>query len=716
MPTAPYLPVAAAPKDDSTPSLRLDTPGAAFGGATADALSHLGKVSAGVGDELYARAKAIQDLENDVAAKNADAELMRQTGELRVNFGLKLGRDANPQAYQEYIKQLEDITTNIGGSLPNDMAKKMFKATARQTVGRAIISGSQHAVTEQKRSLVASSDARLKGFEDQALSAPNDDIAFRNWVNESIVELNEQRNVTGWTDDELNHKINERQSKLWVSRLWGMAQGQPFKAKELFDANRDKILGQDQEKISKVITDKLHTVGGRNISSAVNQGFAPYMKQEHIDRTQGVESALIQVVKRAQQISEVPFTIGGQGGRRTPEQQAALVRAGRSQTLNSDHLGGRAIDLVPLIDGKENYKDHTGYDKIAQAMAKASDELGIPLQPKSKAFTGWDPAHYSLGTGYDVGTAPKEKEPSLADRVARAKDYAKKLAPEDSVFADYVGERVMTDFTRGKAIQRDADVTNINTINGAIIGAAGSGKLPTTIEELKATSPEVGAAWDALDETKQRRFLGYLARNAKGETGWTQEGLKRWQAIKGQAYTDPAEFMSVDVLNENIPNSAKRELVNLQMKLKDKAEGDPRVGKALQVLGPDMRNAGITKQQDADRYYQFVGTLQDALTEWQGETKKTPKAEDIKAIGAQLLQEQATPWFGIPFLPGKTPMYRIPVPDKDKEEIKADTAWTRLGITPTDEQIQRVYTRRQYQKLYGGTAKPAVDQPQVPRR
>jgi hypothetical protein len=37
------------------------------------------------------------------------------------------------------------------------------------------------------------------------------------------------------------------------------------------------------------------------------------------------------------------------------------------------------------------------------------------------------------------------------------------------------------------------------------------------------------------------------------------------------------------------------------------------------------------------------------------------------------------------------------------EKIKAEPAWEKLGIQPTHAQIQRIYTRKLYQDLYGGT-------------
>jgi len=54
----------------------------------------------------------------------------------------------------------------------------------------------------------------------------------------------------------------------------------------------------------------------------------------------------------------------------------------------------------------------------------------------------------------------------------------------------------------------------------------------------------------------------------------------------------------------------------------------------------DLRAAGIDRTSDKDGYYQFVGGLQDQLDQFQKDNKKVPKAEEVRKIGAQLMQEQ----------------------------------------------------------------------------
>lgn len=318
----------------------------------------------------------------------------------------------------------------------------------------------------------------------------------------------------------------------------------------------------------------------------------------------------------------------------------------------------------------------------------------------------------SDGVNADLYTAEQAGRPekSLQERIREGEEKAKSTAPKDPLFVDYVRDRITSDFNKHKAAVKDFEYTNRNIVEGALMGGP-NGKLPTTIEELKA-DPKASAAFDALDEKHQRHYLKQLAQNAKGDTAWSAEGLKRYQILKGQAHDNPTEFLDTDVVSEKMPNSAKRELINLQQRLKNNVEGDPRVNRAIGLLRPMMNAAGIERTSGGkDAYYHFVGALQDALELYQQEHKKAPNAKEIQEIGARIMQEHATPWFLNPW--SKTPLYEITVPSDVSAEIKADPKWKEMGIEPTDEQIRRIYVRKRYQELY--SKKPFDKRPDVPK-
>lgn len=93
-------------------------------------------------------------------------------------------------------------------------------------------------------------------------------------------------------------------------------------------------------------------------------------------RLEGVHPDLVRVVERAIEISTVDFTVVE--GLRTPERQRTLRDSGDSQTLNSRHITGHAVDLGAWVDDQVDWSWPL-YHKIATAMKTAAKELNVPI-------------------------------------------------------------------------------------------------------------------------------------------------------------------------------------------------------------------------------------------------------------------------------------------------------------------------------------------------
>lgn len=101
------------------------------------------------------------------------------------------------------------------------------------------------------------------------------------------------------------------------------------------------------------------------------------LSNRSLSRLEGVNSHLVTVVKRAIELTSVDF--GVTEGLRTLERQQKLVAQGRSQTLNSKHIIGNAVDLVAWVDGEPCWELNV-YDNIADAMKKAAIENHVPIR------------------------------------------------------------------------------------------------------------------------------------------------------------------------------------------------------------------------------------------------------------------------------------------------------------------------------------------------
>lgn len=99
-------------------------------------------------------------------------------------------------------------------------------------------------------------------------------------------------------------------------------------------------------------------------------------KRSH-DRLFGVDPRLVAVVNSAIGITKVDF--GVTEGLRTRDTQEAYVKAGKSQTMDSKHLTGHAVDLVAFVNGAVSWELNL-YDDIAEAMRIAAKEHDLPLR------------------------------------------------------------------------------------------------------------------------------------------------------------------------------------------------------------------------------------------------------------------------------------------------------------------------------------------------
>jgi len=93
-------------------------------------------------------------------------------------------------------------------------------------------------------------------------------------------------------------------------------------------------------------------------------------------RLKGVHDDLVKVVERAIEITTVDFTV--LEGLRDPERQKTLMESGASQTLNSRHITGHAVDLGAWVDNQVDWSWPL-YHKIASAMKEAAKELDVKI-------------------------------------------------------------------------------------------------------------------------------------------------------------------------------------------------------------------------------------------------------------------------------------------------------------------------------------------------
>src|SRR6266568_181255 len=292
-------------------------------------------------------------------------------------------------------------------------------------------------------------------------------------------------------------------------------------------------------------------------------------------------------------------------------------------------------------------------------------------------------------------------EASIEDKVAKGRDLAKNLIKGDpslSSTVDYVEKAIIGLDNQKDAIEKKVLRDNRDVVVDAIQGNySAKGIKPMNVDELIASDPKVAVAWDALPPPEKRKMRTHLAQNSHDVFVNTPERSNNYHQLIGLSGENQAAFLDYDILNENLTEQQKTSLLKMQRSVRLHPETDPRVGRAMDTLKPSLAALTLSK----DETLQFRGALQllleDHIATHGG---KQPNAEEVRKLGAGLLQQQAGPgtWWGT----NKYPMFQVPISDDIIEQEKANPKYKEAGVpTPTDEQIKAAITRDRFNKLYG---------------
>ena len=101
------------------------------------------------------------------------------------------------------------------------------------------------------------------------------------------------------------------------------------------------------------------------------------LSQRSFQKLVDVHPDMVAVVKHAIAVTKIDF--GVTYGVRTVEELEILVAAGRSQTMKSNHLDGRAVDGVAYFGSDISWELNV-YDDICDAFAEAARRNSVAIK------------------------------------------------------------------------------------------------------------------------------------------------------------------------------------------------------------------------------------------------------------------------------------------------------------------------------------------------
>jgi peptidoglycan LD-endopeptidase CwlK len=140
--------------------------------------------------------------------------------------------------------------------------------------------------------------------------------------------------------------------------------------------------------------------------------------QRSLNNLRGIHPDLRRVIDRALQDSPLDFIVIE--GLRTKERQKQLVAQGASQTMNSRHITGHAVDLLPIGPNGKAAFDWPLYHKLGPAVKAAAEAEGVKIVWGGDWKSFKDGPHFELNrdaypaSDWTTGDAPPKERTTPA--------------------------------------------------------------------------------------------------------------------------------------------------------------------------------------------------------------------------------------------------------------------------------------------------------------
>jgi hypothetical protein len=402
---------------------------------------------------------------------------------------------------------------------------------------------------------------------------------------------------------------------------------------------------------------------------------------------------------------------------------------GMTEAAQTQRAAMKASDLYKSTGAWRNFPDATGdleadaerfggdpgWWRQAVAPALHREWTSVPggLEPNDKT-RNWIQNAVDRFNDASKGEQPKSLPPQTeGERIERAVRYVKEKYPDDPDLPDLARDRVMTDFNRAKSIKQNQDYTDRNAMLEGVHSPRPDGTLPTSIEEVTAMDPKFAAAWERMDAIHRQPFYSAIALNAKGDRNWDNDSIKLYQRIMAMSMGDGdrAGFLDVDPTSLKLPIRGKLAIANAQNQVLAKSTVDPRMGHAMDTVNDILGEQGISKTTRKDDWYQIRGAMQDAMQDYQAIHKVPMKDDEVRKMAKRMIGQVplTEAWDKFWSFSGQDWFFRMSVPQEEVDMLRANPKFKDLD----DKEIQRLYVRYQYLKLYEKGKEGAEERPRT---
>lgn len=706
MPQVPYSGAQSVePNYAPTPSVNVNPPASAFGAATAEAQGRAGAVMERAGDELFQRAYAMQEMDQQADVINAHANAVDQIADKKVEFHSLQGAAAK-NALPQYKDDINKIIEENSKGLTSEYARTLYGNQTRVLRSQTIESAAGHAATQFKNYQIGASHADAQSAQKIVGMNPDNEEVFNQQLERISASAKSQGALQGWSPEQVKNYYNDETSKAVDTRARLLAEkGDIAGAQRVLDdgSERGLISGEARGKADQYIRTKRWEVMGRNESQKLVSGDTPAFGSGKvpIDR---LYNAIIGVESSGSQYSRVPITAGSHKGEyalglgQVLQSNLApwLKEAGMPAMSEKEYLADKNAQMK-LIKFKLNYYQ----EKYGSANKVARHWRGLGFQDPSNGET--EPQYLKRFNQKLAGSASSREVRDTATA------HAREIAPDDPEFPERLADRTEADQMKMVREENEEYRDNLSTVRGAL-GPNAEGKVPTSMDDV--ADPAIQAAYAKLKPGDQVKIDKTLAANSKGEVWETPANQKTYRTWLGKLMPmagDDAhkEALEADFMGmQDLPMKNRVELLKAQQALYKNSVKNPAVSSAVQAASARLHELGITPKDD--EYYTFKGSMYEIMSKFLEDNKRPMKPEEIKDATDQILKDQIISKGFISYFDETGPIIRAEVPEKVATSIK-QTYLEKKGREPTDQELKIAYTALQYNEFYGSKkAEPKV--------
>lgn len=696
----PYIPVQeVAPQLAPARNIDVRTSSAAFGGDIAQAVSGLGRVTKQGADEMFQRARAMQQLNNETQARQASVAFEAKAGQSYAAFKNQYGNNAGPDALVKFQNDLTDMRDGMKSQLNNPQAQGLYDADSSSIMGRLFVYGASHSADQLKQVGLASRKAVIEEANNTVQLKPIDDSGFVKSRATAMSQAQALGEELGESPAEIAQNVAIAKSKITSTRISALAETSPITAQKMLDEARTEgdLRGEDITSVQRVVDRQLVSIGSSQIVKATQDGSNLQLGQSIVPIAQA--SAAIGGPESA-----------GNGGYAAIQKTTGAL--GKYQVKPSSLPGMLREAGLPPMTPQQYVANHQAQETLfAAVFGGYMKKYGNFNEAAAKWFTG-----KSLSEGADPNVrdvnenlkaylananAALSKASTPEQFRAAAAAAAERIAPANVRLSDTAQSKLAASLAHTQTIARVQTNQDMNTIHSAManaVTAAPHTGVEPTVETL-TKDPAIKAAYDRLPADQQYRLQKTLEKMGATDNVDSSEREAEFNKLRGMSYVDSDNFNKADIGAANLTMSQKKTLLADQKKtLAGHSLATPAVTLAMKdpTLLAALKSANVDLSKTDDTNLQFRGAFATMINEY--EQSGAPLSSDkLRELGMSLLRGSPGGWFSSSV--DNYTMFKPVTQAQIDSANRVNAAHGRQQQTVT--QIQQEQNRRAYDTIVG---------------